>query len=209
LKSFEKMIMNIHLRRLPLMVAALALFLSLPLVLATNTFGQEEGPPDPPRDDRPMDQNAGPRGADLIERLNLNPEQIRQIRQIRRRSAEDFRNARERMKSAQVALDEAIYADSVDEGDIEAKARAFASAQADMARLRALTELQIRRVLTPDQLKTFREIRISAQLQNPDRRRPPRRDGSAFDQRRRPNPDQVKPGPPRPPLNPDARGGRP
>jgi Spy/CpxP family protein refolding chaperone len=208
LKSFEKMIMNIQLRRLPLRVAALALFLSLPLVLAGNTFAQEKGPPDPPRDDRPMDQNAG-RGGDLIERLNLSPDQIRQIRQIRRRSAEDFRNARERMKSAQVALDEAIYADSVDEGDIEAKARAFASAQADMARLRALTELQIRRVLTPDQLKTFREIRISAQLQNPDRRRPPRRDGSAFDQRRPPNPDQVKPGPRRPPLNPDARGGRP
>jgi hypothetical protein len=67
--------------------------------------------------------------------------------------------ATERLRSAQRALDEAIYADAPSEAVIEERARELAEAQAAAARLRALTELSIRRVLTPEQLSLLRTLR--------------------------------------------------
>jgi hypothetical protein len=60
---------------------------------------------------------------------------------------------------AQRALDQAIYSDTVNEVEIEQRARDLAAAQSAEVRLRAMTELNIRRVLTAEQLNTFRMIR--------------------------------------------------
>ena len=65
--------------------------------------------------------------------------------------------------SARRALDEAIYADSLDEARVEHRMRQLSEAQAELLRLRASTELKIRGVLTPAQLQTFRELRRQAQ----------------------------------------------
>lgn len=100
-----------------------------------------------------------PRSGNLIRTLGLTPDQLARIRMIREQNREERRLANERLRNAHRALDEAIYADAPSEAVIEERARELAAAQAASVRLRALTELSIRRVLTPEQLGTLRTLR--------------------------------------------------
>jgi Spy/CpxP family protein refolding chaperone len=99
---------------------------------------------------------------DPLRALNLTPDQLQQIRAIREESKEEWRVTRQRVAEAHRALDEVIYSDNGSESLIEERARAVGAAQAAVARLRALTELKIRRVLTPDQLSRLRSMRQEA-----------------------------------------------
>lgn len=91
--------------------------------------------------------------------LNLTPEQVRQIRAIRRANRLEWQAARQRVRAARQALDRAIYSEDASEAIVEQRAREVAEAQSSEVRLRALMELGIRRVLTPEQLNTFRALR--------------------------------------------------
>jgi Spy/CpxP family protein refolding chaperone len=122
---------------------------------------------------------------DWQRELNLTPEQLAQIREIRRQADRDIRATARRLNEARRALDEAIYAESSDERLIERRAQELASAQAEMTRLRAMTELKVRRVLTDEQLKTFRELRRAAQTRQGLRRQ--RRDARQERRRQRRN----------------------
>jgi protein CpxP len=176
--------------KLALAAALIALSLALPFYTNSQAFAQEDDGPPPPADARPGDRPPPQNEGDLIRRLNLTPEQIKQIREIRQQSGEEFRQNRQRLMRAQLALDEAIYADEVNEADVEARARDLATAQASVARLRALTELRIRRVLTGEQLNLLRQMRQEARERDREQRqrqRPGRDDPNAFEQRRRQN----------------------
>lgn len=164
-------------------VAALLLLLSLPL------FAQAQEDEAQQNQARTTEQGQNNQDADLIRRLQLTPEQIRQIRQIRRESGEEMRLSRQALIQAQMALDEAIYADAVNETEVEKRAREVSAAQANVVRLRALTELRIRRILTPEQLVTLRKLRAEAMEQNRERRRE-RREENAFQN----NQQQNQPG---------------
>ena len=61
-----------------------------------------------------------------------------------------------------MALDEAIETENASEALIEQRSRELAEAQASVTRLRALTELRIRRVLTPEQLAKLRTLKQQA-----------------------------------------------
>ncbi|HEX8141968.1 MAG TPA: Spy/CpxP family protein refolding chaperone [Pyrinomonadaceae bacterium] len=120
---------------------------------------------------------------DPLRALNLTGDQLRQIRAIREESKDEWRVVRERLAQAHSALDEAIYADNVDEALVEERTRAMGAAQAALARMRAITELKIRRVLTPEQLNTLRTMRQQARaaereqgVENGQGQRPSRRD---------------------------------
>jgi periplasmic protein CpxP/Spy len=135
--------------------AATMLMLSLLLLAATSS--------------RALAQNAGEgaqaevgqneRDGNWATALNLTPDQVAQIRAIRQQNRADWQAARQRVRQAQRALDQSIYSDDASEAVIEERAREVAEAQAAEVRLRAMTELSIRRVLTPEQLQTFRTIR--------------------------------------------------
>ncbi len=120
-------------------------------------------------------QQAAPRrpapGPNLMERLNLTREQRERLREIRRQSEGELRAHTRRVRLARRALDEAIYADSSDESKIEHHAQQLLEAQGELLRLRVATELKVRRVLTPAQLRTFRELRRQAQRLQMLRRR--------------------------------------
>jgi len=107
----------------------------------------------------------------LLGQLNLSQEQIGQMRAIQSESVPQARELTRRLNQARRALDEAIYSDAVDESLIEQRARDVAEAQAALVRLRAQTELRVRRVLTPEQLQTFRDLRHQAQVQRQEQRR--------------------------------------
>lgn len=174
-------------RRLGVAAATIALFLALPFLAGMQAYAQDEDDapmPPPPQEGRPNGPDR--RDGDLISRLNLTPEQIKQIREIRQQSAEEWRTTRQRMMRAQLALDEAIYSDSATEAEIETRVRDFGAAQTAMARMRALTELRIRRVLSAEQLGTLRQMREEARRRDRDRDRRRREEEAAFDDGRRP-----------------------
>lgn len=108
--------------------------------------------------------------SELLQALNLTPEQKDQIKLIRQQTIAEGRSVILRLRRARRALDAAIYSAEADEALIEARARDLAEAQTAQVRLRALTELKIRRVLTPEQLQTFLQLRQRARAQQRLRR---------------------------------------
>jgi Spy/CpxP family protein refolding chaperone len=97
-------------------------------------------------------------GGGLLRALNLTPEQRAQIKAIRRETEPQGRLLGMRLMQARRALDEAIYADNPDDRVIEERVREVGAAQSAVLRMRALTELKIRRVLSTEQLNTFRQL---------------------------------------------------
>jgi Spy/CpxP family protein refolding chaperone len=112
-----------------------------------------------------------PRTGNLVRQLNLSRAQRLQLREIRRQREPEARELVRRVRLARRSLDEAIYSDAAEDSLVEQRAGELAAAQAALLRLRAATELKIRRVLTAEQLKTFRELRLQAQRRLVQRRR--------------------------------------
>lgn len=129
------------------------LLLLLLIASASQTFAQT------PDEATQTDAAQGNQDANWATILNLTPDQIARIRAIRQQNRLDWQAAKQRVNQAQRALDQAIYSDDASDEVIEQRARDVAEAQAAEVRMRARTELSIRRVLTPQQLNTFRTIR--------------------------------------------------
>lgn len=141
-----------------LAIAAASVVLTLLLLLfspaaarAQENGGQEAGA---------QNNQAG----DIVRQLNLTPEQVQKIREIRESNKEERRAINQRLRQAQFALERAIYDENGDEAIIEERLRELSEAQRAAVRMRALTELNIRRVLTPEQLTTLRALRQQARI---------------------------------------------
>jgi Spy/CpxP family protein refolding chaperone len=147
-----------------LATAALSLLLLICAYAPAWAQGEDPAQPNPPQQNEYEKRARMPRDVrrDPLRALNLTPDQLQQIRAIREASKEEWRITRQRLSEAHRALDEVIYSDNSSEALIEERARAVGAAQAAVARLRALTELKIRRLLTPEQLSTLRSIRQQA-----------------------------------------------
>ena len=114
---------------------------------------------------------------DLIRQLNLTPEQREQIRSIREDKQAERSAINQQLRESNRALQDALDTDNPEEAVIEQRVRDVAAAQASAMRLRILTELRIRRVLTSDQrsiLKSLqqqaRELQRERLLANPEER---------------------------------------
>ena len=131
-------------------------------LMAMSAFGQDGPPPDDrkmgPPPDGPPNGRQGDRGQ-LLRELGLSQEQFQQIRRMNQERKPVMEAAHRRLNEANRALDQAIYADTLNEQDIEAKVKEAQAAQADMVRLRFMNELQVRKILTPEQLVKFRDLR--------------------------------------------------
>jgi Spy/CpxP family protein refolding chaperone len=119
----------------------------------TETRAQDEMPPD---DRPPIGKRQRP---NLLQELNLSREQIQQIRRINQARKPLMQEAQMRFRQANRALDEAIYSDSPNEVDIQARMKDVQLAQAEIIKIRTQSEYAIRKVLTPEQLVKFRELR--------------------------------------------------
>lgn len=120
-------------------------------------------------------------GGDPIRQLNLTPEQREQIRSIREQNKEERATINQRLRDTNEALDEALNAEEPTEGVIEQRVRDLAAAQAAAMRLRVLTEIRIRRVLTVEQRRILRSLQQEAIRSRQERRL----DNAAERQRRR------------------------
>jgi Spy/CpxP family protein refolding chaperone len=122
------------------------------LMVCALAYGQETSQTQPQ-----LPPNSQP--GELINHLNLTPEQLERIKAIGAAQAVERQNAARRIKDAERLLDDAIYVDNADETVITARAKEVADARAEMVRLQAIREARIRRILTSEQLATFLELR--------------------------------------------------
>jgi Spy/CpxP family protein refolding chaperone len=99
-----------------------------------------------------------PQPQDSIEQLRLMPEQRQQIRRIIEQTKDERQMVNRRLREANFALDQAL--DVLDENLIEQKMAELTAAQAAQTRFRVQTEVRIRRVLTPEQLVTLRNLHL-------------------------------------------------
>ncbi len=121
----------------------------------------------------PSERGPGPRQErpDLFKALGLSEEQIGQIRAENEEMRPKMQEATRRMREANRELDRAIYADTLDEAAVAARLGEYKAAQAEMAALRFQSELALRRILSPEQLVKFRELRQRFTRQREDAQR--------------------------------------
>ena len=179
--------------------------LSLLLILLAGVSATGQTPQQP----HPPGARSGFAG-DPIQQLNLTPEQREQIRVIREENRDERVLVSQRVRQTNRALEEALETDSPDESLVEQRLREAGAAQAEAMRMRILTELKIRRVLTAEQrtlLRTLRrhvhENRIERRMDGQERRQKRLEDGSLRMRGRRNNgarPVPEVPPQPRPPL---------
>ncbi|MDQ3684048.1 MAG: Spy/CpxP family protein refolding chaperone, partial [Acidobacteriota bacterium] len=161
------------------MLSALFLFSSSSPAVQAQTVPGEVSQQDEPAAAEEEASRSGGEDGEMLTRLNLSPEQRAQIVGIRRRSEGEGRVLVQRLRRARRALDASIYADNVDDKSIEEGAREVAAAQAEIVRLRAVTELRLRRILTPEQLGLLRDWRQRARLRQRMQGRPRNQQGNS------------------------------
>ena len=153
----------------------LFLFVFIGFAAFTPSSAQDVPPPEDVENEGPPEQ----RRPNLLAELGLSIEQMQQIRRINQERRPKMMEARRRMGEAMRNLDLAIYAGSVSEAEFDTRLKEFQAAEAALSRLRFESELAVRRVLKPEQLSRFIELRRQfAEKRNQNRqRRMDRRDG--------------------------------
>jgi Spy/CpxP family protein refolding chaperone len=136
----------------------LALLAVLVFFIAAPSVCGQSAQPEPAS---PVPQQPGV-GSDPIRELNLSPEQREQIRTIRQQSQAERAAINERVREANRALEAVLDSDNPDEAAVEQRLREVAAAQAAAMRMRILTEVRIRRVLTSEQRTLLRALRQQA-----------------------------------------------
>ena len=136
------------------------LFAVVSFAFVTVAIAQEPTPETKPQDNqRP---NAGqPKDIrqNVLMQLGLSREQVQQIRRLNQERKPLMDEAQRRVREANMALDMAIYSDQTSDADVEARIKDVQLAQAEVAKLRFANEYAVRKVLTPEQLVRFRELR--------------------------------------------------
>lgn len=126
---------------------------------------------------------------DPILQLNLTPEQRQRIRILTQQTREERQLTNRRVREANIALDQALDTEPVDENLIEQRINELTAAQAAQTRMRIHMELRIRRLLYPEQLATLKRLRLQLrEVIAPQRQTNPRR----------PNVDSFRSNPRRP-----------
>lgn len=97
--------------------------------------------------------------ANMMRQLGLSRQQMQTLRRINAERRPLIEAAQDRFRFAMKQLDEAIYADTVNETDVQDRLKELQLAQAEVFRLRFMNELAIRKMLTPEQLVRFRQMR--------------------------------------------------
>ena len=121
-------------------------------------------------------QSPQPTAEDPIQQLNLTPEQRQRIRSLTEQTREERQLTNRRLREANIALDQALDAEPIDDNLVEQRITELAAAQAAQMRLRIHMEMRVRRLLYPEQLATLKRLRLQLRdVMNPQRENNPRR----------------------------------
>lgn len=124
---------------------------ALMVLTFTHVKAQEQ-----PQTDNP---NQADRPFKIFQELGLTREQIQQIRRINQERKPIMQDAQRNWRQANRQLDLAIYADDSTDEQVKELVKTAQIAQSELIKERTLTEYLIRKVLTPEQLVKFRELR--------------------------------------------------
>jgi Spy/CpxP family protein refolding chaperone len=169
----------------------LSIFLLAMFCLPVALIAQDSGP-DIVDDAR--SEQAKMRRPDLFRELGLSEEQMQTLRRLNMDRKPVEQQARRRFQEASRELNFAIYADAVNDAVFQARLKDFQDAQAELARIKFSNELAVRKILTPEQLGKFRELRRRfAEARENMKNRPGQRRGQpALRRLRRANPPLPK-----------------
>jgi len=131
------------------------------LVVLASAVGLSQEPEPADNSAQQMRNEGPPRDVrvNVIQQLGLSRDQLQQMRRLNMGRKPLVDAGQRRLRQANRALDQAIYADQVSDAEVEVRLKELQMAQAEMAKIRFTHELNVRRVLTPDQLVRFRAIR--------------------------------------------------
>ena len=146
--------MNKHLHKI-----ILAFAIAVPALVGSALAQEEPRVPAAAGETRPQNDRAVEMRMDILQQLGLNPEQVQRIRRSNMERRPLMMAAQAKVRDANAALDDALYADNVDEQLVKDRLRESQLAQAEVIKIRFMNELAIRRILTPEQLVRFRELR--------------------------------------------------
>lgn len=133
--------------------------LVITFVFAATGFAQETKPVEAQDGPNPAVNQQPDIRTNALRQLGLSREQAQQIRRMNMERKPLMDAAQQRLRESNRSLDEAIYADQVNETDVQARLKDLQLAQAEVARIRFMNELSVRKILTPEQLTRFRELR--------------------------------------------------
>ncbi len=153
-----------------------------------------QGQPGMPGPQRPEDDRG-----EILRQLNLSQEQFQSIRKLLADNGPKVREAQRDFHDAQEALDDAIYADTVDEVLVQSLTKRSSEAQATLMKLRTINEFAIRRILSPEQVIKFRDLRRQQIQERRERQKTLRQNGDGPNPNGRPNgrrPPMGQPGQP-------------
>ena len=108
---------------------------------------------------QPLPAKAVDKGQAIMQALGLTDEQKTQLREMNKARKPLMQAAQKKFRDAMKALDSAIYADVFDEYAYSLRLADLQKAQAELQRLRFENEVNIRKILTPTQLDSFRNLR--------------------------------------------------
>lgn len=128
-------------------------------LLLTVSFSTVRAQDETPAEDAPKQNFNKPNRPNLLAELDLSRDQIQQIRRINADKKPLMRDAQQKVREANRNLDQAIYADNADETEIKNRLKDVQTAQAEVSKIRSMTEYSVRKILTPAQLVKFREVR--------------------------------------------------
>jgi Spy/CpxP family protein refolding chaperone len=123
------------------------------MILPTASLAQSPTPPAPGQE-RPM---RGRGQGDILQQLNLTPEQTRQVQEIRQRSMPKMQQTRQNLQQARQELDQLISSNA-SERQIQDKFRQVQSLKQEMATIRMENLLAIRAILTPEQRQQYNTL---------------------------------------------------
>jgi Spy/CpxP family protein refolding chaperone len=139
-------------------VTTFTAFLVMMTAFATTAFAQDAKPAEPQETPQPGVNQQDGRAA-FLRQLGLSQDQIRQIRRLNMERKPLMEAAQRNLREANRKLDEAIYADQVNENDVQTLLKEAQLAQAEVFKIRSMNEFAIRRILTAEQLVRFRDLR--------------------------------------------------
>jgi len=113
----------------------------------------------PPPEQPPAPPQRRSFGGDPVRQLNLTPEQREQVRTIREQSRSERAAINQQVRETNKALEEALDSDILNQLLIEQRIQEVSVAQAAAMRMRIITEVRIRQVLTAEQRTMLREMR--------------------------------------------------
>lgn len=101
--------------------------------------------------------------------LNLQGEQIRRMQMLRRQTSEQYLELERNIRDRRVELDRAIYSEPFNEEEVKRLAAELARLEGERVLMRTRIQAQMRLILTPEQLKTFRELRFGNPAQQSEK----------------------------------------